>query len=108
MQSPHFEGSPVQVSRSVVVLSNRGTPNRHDFIANELIQCAFVAEDNVDHHFEILVEERQKVLSFKLLGHLSESANVSKQDGCFSQFASFIHRNGSFHDLFDKIWREEA
>ena len=58
-------------------------PERHDAVAHELVEGAFVLEHRFDHVLEVLVEHLDDALGGRPLAHAREAADVGVEDRAF-------------------------
>ena len=67
-----------------VGVGHRGAPERHDRIADELVERAAVGEDDFDLRGKVLVQHRDHVFGARRFGERGEAANVGEQHADFA------------------------
>ena len=76
---PHLERGD-HGSFGVVLERDRISEEREDAVADVLVERAAVAEDDIGHHREVLVEPVDQLLGLHALGHRGEASDVREQD----------------------------
>ena len=59
------------------------SPKRHDGVADVLVECAQVLENDVRHFSQVFVEQANQFVGGHALGEAGEAANVAEHDGQF-------------------------
>ena len=76
----HGEGGPDRPDR-VILVEDRGAEDRHDPVAEELVEDALFLERRVDHQGVELVQERDDLLGTEPLGEGGEAPHVAEEHG---------------------------
>ena len=64
----------------IVAARNGRAPNRHEGIADELIQQPAMGKDHIHHALKICVEHANELGRLQMLRHGGEAPDVTKQD----------------------------
>jgi hypothetical protein len=64
----------------VVLVRDRGAEERHDAVAEELVDRALVTVDRLEHDLERPVDDRVDVFGIEPLGHRREAGDVGEHD----------------------------
>ena len=82
-------------------------PNRHDGVANELIERASIFENHAHHMAKVLIQMSNQLLGISLLAQSRKPNEIGKQDA--DRFARPTHAAvvaaGVFENFFDQILR---
>src|SRR5262249_1970747 len=89
---------------SVVLVGNGGAEERHDAVAQELVDRAFVAVHLPQDQLEGPVHELMHLFGIESFGNGGEPGDVSEQDGHLLAFA-FQSRPGGENFLGEVRWR---
>src|SRR5439155_17416341 len=85
-------------------VGNRGAEERHDAIAQELVDGAFVAVHLTQDQLESSVHELMHLFGVDSFGNGGKSGDISEQDGHLLAFA-FQRRPGGENFLCEVRWR---
>ena len=80
---------------SVVLLGDRCSPDGHDGIADELLDCAAIAVDDGSRRLEVEREKLARVLRVALCGCGGEADEVGEEDGDEAAFSRWRAWSGS-------------
>ena len=92
----------------VLVGAERRAPQRHDRVADVLVQRAVMAEDDVAHALEVLVHHRDHLGRRDALRQAGEAADVGEQDRDALDRAALLDDEIAGHDAFHEVGREHA
>ena len=81
---------------------------RHNAVADEFIDDAIVAEYDVGHRLQILVQLSQQLDRIGFFGERGETPDVGKQDRQLLLFTLEIEIVQAIHDIADQLRRDVA
>src|SRR5262244_2204380 len=88
----------------MVLMGDWCAEERHDAVAQELVDRAFVAVHLTQHQLEGPVHELMHLFGIESLGNGGEPGDISEQDGHLLAFA-FQRRPGGENFLGEMRWR---
>src|SRR5690606_18210048 len=85
-----------------------GVPERHDAIADILVDGALAVLDDTRHRGEEGVDDMGELLRIEAFRKLGEAADVAEHDGEFAQLATKLETFRMLRQLVDQDRREVA
>ena len=95
----HVEGRAAGPQRMVLV-SDRRAENRHDAVAQDLVDRAFIGMHGIDHDLLKGIEQRTDLLSVQVLDEVGRALDIGEQDG--DLFALAFDRGARAQDFLGK------
>src|SRR5208283_5646372 len=103
----HIKGCLDSADR-VIGMDSRCSPDHHYHISHEFINCALIAERDLNHYLEVFIQHVKYFSSFHILAHGGESAYIGEEHCGDAILAAFFNFELAGDDQFSKIGREQS